>query len=529
MNGYFQLDLKPNGTFLNIYLPTDGGKDIDINELADYLKKKKIEFDIVSLSRSLNSFTKNGVIKIDSVSRYQEGEMLTCKISPDRMSALVRFYPPSVDGYLLDRRDIMLVLEQAGVKYGIKEDVLDAFIENRQYLTDFVIAEGKEVRHGSDASIEYFFNTDLRAKPTLKEDGSVDFFKLNTINHIEEGDLLARLTPEDRGEPGVDVTGQLVKPRDVKHLSLKYGRNVKLSDDKLEVFSEVNGHVSLIEGKIFVSNVFTVQNVDNSVGNIEYDGSVKVEGNVCTNFSVKAKGDVEVDGLVEGAQIEAGGNVIIVRGVNGMGKGNIKAGGNVIVKFIENAKVYAGGYVETDSIMHSVVSANTDINVLSKKGFIAGSHVNAGECVNVKNLGSQMGADTVVELGVLPETIEEIKLIKKRIAENGKLLKQLKPVLASYTEKLKSGAKFTSDQAQNLRDVTEQYAKCSEQFEIDADRLIDLEDSMTTSKNARAKVFGDVYSGTKLIFGDLSMVVKNDCSYCQFYVINGNVKCAALD
>ena len=41
MNGYFQLDLRPEGTFLRIYAAKDGGQPVNINELADYLHKKR--------------------------------------------------------------------------------------------------------------------------------------------------------------------------------------------------------------------------------------------------------------------------------------------------------------------------------------------------------------------------------------------------------------------------------------------------------------------------------------------------------
>jgi len=40
MNGFFQLDLRPEGTFLRIYAATDGGEPVNINELADYLQKR---------------------------------------------------------------------------------------------------------------------------------------------------------------------------------------------------------------------------------------------------------------------------------------------------------------------------------------------------------------------------------------------------------------------------------------------------------------------------------------------------------
>lgn len=73
----------------------------------------------------------------------------------------------------------------------------------------------------------------------------------------------------------------------------------------------MNGHVALVQDKVFVSDVLEVENVDTSTGDIEYEGSVLVNGNVLTNFSIKAQGHVEIRGVVEGARIEAGGDIII--------------------------------------------------------------------------------------------------------------------------------------------------------------------------------------------------------------------------
>ena len=173
------------------------------------------------------------------------------------------------------------------------------------------MAVGQQPRHGTDAYIEYYFNTDLSARPTLKEDGSVDFFHLNTISHCHEGDVLAKLFPEDPGDVGYNIMGEKIKPREVKKKKLKFGRNISVSEDKLSMISDVDGHVTLVDDKVFVSDILTVENVDSSTGNIEYDGNVQVNGNVCANFSVKAKGNIEVSGVVEGAQVEAGGDIII--------------------------------------------------------------------------------------------------------------------------------------------------------------------------------------------------------------------------
>ena len=47
----------------------------------------------------------------------------------------------------------------------------------------------------------------------------------------------------------------------------------------------------------------------------------------------------------------------------GMGKGKLQAGGNIIAKFLENVEASAGGYVQTESILHSNVSAEKYIDV----------------------------------------------------------------------------------------------------------------------------------------------------------------------
>ena len=185
--------------------------------------------------------------------------------------------------------EFMRDLAFKGITYGINKELIQAFFKTPIYCTDIVVAKGLAPRHGTDARIEYYFETDIKARPTLNEDGSVDFFHLNAINHCNKGDVLARLFPEDPGEYGRNVMDEKMKPRDVRKRVLRYGRNIALSEDRLVLTAETDGHVTLVEDKVFVSNVFEVENVDNSTGNIEYDGSVKVNGNVCTNFSIKAR------------------------------------------------------------------------------------------------------------------------------------------------------------------------------------------------------------------------------------------------
>ena len=528
MNGYFQLEMTPQGTLLHIFKHTGDGIPLNINELADYLNKKGIEFDIADLNKKIMQIHDKGTITLDDVKRYPEREMINVTISPNKMEAICRFYPPSVGGNLLSREDIIADLNSANVVYGIDTDAIEKYIENREYCKDFVLARGKEVRHGTDASIEYFFNTDLRAKPTVNEDGSVDFFNLNTVNHIKKGDVLAKLTREDPGEGGLDVTNGFVKPRDVKKLMLKFGRNVVLNEDKTIAYSEVSGHVMLVEGKIFVSNVFEVENVDASTGDIDYDGSVKINGNVNSNFTVKATGNIEIAGVVEGAIIHAGGNITIARGINGMGKGNISADGNIICKYVENAKLAAGGFIQTEAIMHSTVSARTEVIVDGRKGNISGSFVSARDSITVKSLGSQMGSDTVVQLGLDPAMKQRIDFLNSERERISKNLAQILPVLDAFKQKIAKGVKMTPDTIKNIKDMSEAASTLMKQREEYAEELDDIKDSLTSETSSQVIVRDVVFAGTKICINDIQMTVKSDCKYCRFYKDRADIKMSSL-
>lgn len=108
----------------------------------------------------------------------------------------------------------------------------------------------------------------------MNDDGTVDFHSLDNVNHINAGDVVAELFPEDYGTPGYDVVGQPVSPKKVKRAVFQYGRNLKVSEDKRFLISEVSGHVTLENDKVFVSNELELVNVDNSTGDINYSGNV---------------------------------------------------------------------------------------------------------------------------------------------------------------------------------------------------------------------------------------------------------------
>ncbi len=61
-----------------------------------------------------------------------------------------------------------------------------------------------------------------------------------------------------------------------------------------------SGLVKVIDEKIVVNNIYDIPgNVGSSTGDITFDGSVVVHGNVITGFRVEAKEDIEVMALLK--------------------------------------------------------------------------------------------------------------------------------------------------------------------------------------------------------------------------------------
>lgn len=526
-SAYVKLNVRLGGTFLTLYPPVDGGRNLIIDEVEAYLDKVILGgYEKVIVREEL----KKPLLAVREVLITKEqippvNETVVVTIMADRLSVKGRFYPPTEGGQLLDRESIVSEMVKAGVKYGVAEDTIAGFLNNRQYEETLIIAEATRQVEGSDAEITYFFNTDLTQKPKVNEDGSVDFHHLDVISSVCEGDLLAELKPAVQGKPGIDVCGGLLRPVKVKQRILRVGKNIKLSEDGLKAYSEVNGHATVEGEQIFVSNMYEVPaNVDTSTGDIEYEGNVLVHGNVLAGFSIKAKGDIVVEGVVEGATLRAGGHIILKRGIQGMDRGVLNANGNVISRFIESATVEAGGYVSADAIMHSNVSAKGDVTVNGKKGYITGGTIRSGTLVSAKTIGSAMGTSTSIEVGIEPAIITEYHNLGKE--QEGLKVEQEKnlQVLMALAKRIKLGEKLSPDKMLQFKQANEARERMTKHEQEIVERMKVLKETIDNYEGGMVKVSSTAHPGVKLTISNAIYYVKTETYYCRFVKSQGDVK-----
>lgn len=529
-NGFFQLEHKEDGTYIKLFPAMNDGKPIMVEEVAAYLHEKKIlEFDIKALNEAILNAKEVQEVKITEQKILSQDEYMKISVSKDRTKAVVRFYPPSSKGKLITKKEMMSDLAHKGIVHGIIEKNLDMYLKARQFCTSILIAKATEPIQGKNAEITYHFNTGLTMKPKINEDGTVDFHTLDNISRVNEGDLLATLSPADLGTPGIDVTGKTIPPIKVNILYLKHGKNIYLSDDKLNMYTNVSGHVNLVDGTVFVSNTYEVPaDVCSATGDINYDGNVEVKGNVITGFKVEAKGDIIVHGVVEGATLIAGGQIVLKRGIQGMGRGILRAEGDIVTKFIENSEVYAGGNVSTDAIMHSNIVAKGEIIATGKRGLINGGEVKSELMISMKTAGSTMGTKTYMEVGFDHSLVENIKELEKKLVEMRDEKEKNEQFINVYKTKLERGDKIPEDRLKQIQIANKNIQILDIGIEKAEEQCMAIREEIEKHSNGRIRVEGTAYPGVKIMISNAVYYVKEEMRRCQFIKDKAEIKTLLL-
>ncbi|MDR1700868.1 MAG: FapA family protein [Lachnoclostridium sp.] len=525
-NGYFQLIHEPNRLLLKVYPEKEGGDSVSAQEVITYLDKCRILGCDAAL---LGTYLKSGVYDVPFViqneAAFVQQEKLIANIDDRAMKAVIRFYPPSKGGSFLTLDDIYDELKDQKVVQGIKEERIRSFLEKRRYCTDYIIAEATDPVPGKDAEITYHFETNKTSTPKLNEDGSVDFHKLGNIVTINSGDLLATLQPEKAGIPGKDVYGRDIPVQGVLRKKLRFGRNITLSEDKLTIRSNISGHVTLVDDMVLVSDVYRVaEHVGPSTGDIEHTGTVEVPGNVLTGYTIKAEGDIIVDGVVEGAILEAGGDIVLKRGMQGMSKGVLRAKGNIVAKFIENSHVKAEGNITSDALLHSHIEAKGNIVATGKKGLVAGGSLSAFGSITVVTAGSAMG--TLTKLTVIgdKELAQRAKDIEDQNNEIVSNAKKLDETLTAVKRAMAQGIKLSPEQEKHFKAVVANRQQLITKYDQLKYELSEINERLNASAKSYIQVNYNVYAGVEIEIKNAKRRINESVSRTRFVRDKADVK-----
>lgn len=336
-----------------------------------------------------------------------------------KLTAWVLVYPPVGQGRELDRSMLNQALDEKEVTFGLDEALLSRLPkEDHRYFCLFLAAQGELPVHGKDGHVVDLFARKAEQKIPVDEYGQMDYTTLNIIQNVQDGEVICRIIHPTEGTPGTSVLGEEIPAKNGAKANVPQGVNTKITEDGGALVAAATGHVKF-DGRGFqVRSVMEVEgNVDYSVGNINYVGDVHIRGDVLSGFSVQAMGDITVDGVVEACTIEAGGDLIVTKGIVGNEQAVIRAKNDIFTKFVEGACIFVKNSLRTDCIMNSDVYSNGTIQVRTGRATILGGRIRAAKEISANVVGSPAESGTVITLGGLPWEEYEKEVLVRKIGE----------------------------------------------------------------------------------------------------------------
>ncbi|GAA0461450.1 FapA family protein [Alkalibacillus silvisoli] len=376
-----------------------------------------------------------------------------------------------------------------------------------------VVSKGNPPIDGEDGYIQYHVN--LATQTNVQSGQDIDFKEMMKIPIVEAGDPLVTFVAPTTGDEGINVYNQLVESKPGKKVSLKASENTKLNYEKATIYATESGQVTLTEKEIKVLPTYEVNNhLDLTVGNIDFNGSIVINGDVPEGFSLKARGDITIKGIVEGAFLDSGGSIFISEGISAIGKGQLRATLDINVGNVNQAILEAGRniYVK-QSILHSEVTARESIKC--QNGHIIGGSVSGGKRVEANEIGNRMGSKTVIYLGDNKKVIEKRIYIEERMKELMDQLKKLKAIGEKF-EQLKKTRELTNKERVTLLRQKRSYEKARlELSELNDEYEVFRQQNQPQEVEKhlpKVIVNGTIYPNVEINFGKYAKLIEKETS-----------------
>jgi len=443
-------------------------------------------------------------------------------ISQGDLVASIKVVPRTDQITSLSASDIHEKLSEAGVSYGIWNEVISQIAHEKPVNKWVTIAKGEKPAEGKDGYVKYYFNKDGRTAK-LKEDssGRVNIKDMNLIDNVKAGDILCELVPPEIGRSGMSVKGEEILGKVGAPGKLPGGKNIEVSEDGNKFIASIDGMVVWQESQILVEPVYVVDKVDSTTGNVRFNGSVVVNGEVGDGFEVHAGEDVTVAMSVGRVVINAGGNIKIAGGILGQEKARITAAGSIQVKFIQDAHVISDkDIIVDDYVRNSEITAAGPVIVKSPSGNIIGSTVSSESWIYCQNIGHESNPlDTRLIIGHNPRLINEQENLRAQLIEKiGDFLK----LQASVTKlrMIKAKSKLSTQQ-ENLNDKILTAITTIRQNLIDTDnRINEITEKINSVFSGNIYIEGIAQAGTRIILGKAIREITESRIKTQFSLDN---------
>jgi uncharacterized protein (DUF342 family) len=419
--------------------------------------------------------------------------------------------------------DLYHALDKAGVKYGIRNEVVNDIVNTKRWMEKILVAVGTEATPGVDAKLEYYFATEKSLKPQIAENGRVDYKEISVVSSVEKDALLIKKTAPTLGIKGVDVIGNAVAAINGKDIILTLGQGVyKDKVDNLLIKASVDG-VVFFNPRNFnleVQQLYIIPgSVNYSTGNVHVKSSVEVRGDVEPGFSISTPYNVEIKGVVEVASISCEGTLKVKDGITGDGSNIMKIGGDLHSGYINNQVIKCGGsvYAATE-IRNSVIECEDEIMIMKPNGIIIGGKITAPTKVTSPVIGNIYSIPTEIQVGIFPRHREKYLAKKKELALVQKQFDDLREKISLVMQK-----SYNDTDAPILAMYNKQWKECEAKLEKAKKEARETEEAYFNFSDPGVYVTKSVYPGVVIKIRNIGFEVKEELSHVMFKLVKDEI------
>jgi uncharacterized protein (DUF342 family) len=413
-----------------------------------------------------------------SVLPYQDGKA-TVIVSNDNQTASIILEAEEGHGRPLTVEMATAALEEKKIRGNIKAELIpDAVAEVRasRKSREIVVLRGSRPVTPNGYRVVNFTE--------IPETGK-------TVN-VTVGDRILSLQKLPVGSDGIDVFGNALKASTAGH------EDAPEHDDTIEEASEgdvtvfkarVAGELSLHGTKWSVSDTrSSTGDVDDKIGDIDFPGNLVLTGNVLNGRSVKAAGNLTVNGSAGASLVQANGTLSMAGGIKGAGRGTAWARQEIALGFAENARVLAGQNITIEKYcFQCMVKTGGQLIMKGTPGVLLGGSVRASKGIEVYELGSDKTIRTVISFGQNYLVGDQIEVCERESEKIRETVERLNTEMKKLSN--------TDPRIQELRRRKLELLKRNDKLTV---RVFTLKEQFETHILSHVRVENTVYPGVVL-------------------------------
>lgn len=499
----------------------------------DFLSEQEIE----ELRREIDALVANvdledgegragalsGLSSLEPLAIEENGSYV--RLDEDNMQAYLYVMPPDEGKDNYTKEELIDFLEQKGVVTGFHQSNLAAIIKKRVYQREILAARGQRVVPSQDGYYEYMFNPEQYKVPEVREDGSVDYASMSTLENVKEGDVVAIYHHRQNGQDGYDVMGNSISAGKAKELPQLRGKVIQSPENPDIYLAAKDGKIEIRNGQVDIQTVHEINgDVTLITGRVECVGDVLIHGSVESGVTIRAGRNIEIRGAAEAVNLVAGGDVILCHGIQGANKGKILAEGNVFADFIEQTDVETGGSVQANVIMNAKISSNDQVILTGRKGAIIGGYTHAKNGIKATEIGNMAEVRTIVHAGCTKEFYRQAQVLKKR---SGELSRQVKEI-ADEINALRKRGKESEALAQKVKVLEAKYRPLKSEWEEAKVKYQAMEKIIAQAKDSEIVVSGNVYRGVVVSFGVMQIPIEHSTCFMKYFALGGMIESSVI-